>query len=52
MKYIGENKIFLLRLQRLVSADWWKSRANQSVDTKLRKRRSNIMFSPIYFMCT
>jgi len=43
----GSSRIFLRRLRSLVSADWWKLLANQSADTKLRKRHRNIMLSPI-----
>src|SRR5580698_4272534 len=49
------SKIFLRRLRSLVYADWLGRYFNQSPDTKLRKRRRNIMPSPLfnfsYFSC-
>src|ERR1700721_2524085 len=43
----GEGIIFLRRLRSLVYADWLGRYFNQSPDTKLRKRRRNILPSPL-----
>src|SRR5580700_9586236 len=43
--------IFLRRLRSLVYADWLDRYFNQSPDTKLRKRRRNIMPSPLVRKC-